>query len=162
MNKILTIKEAIKLAQKIHQQKKTLVLAGGCFDILHIGHVEYLEKAQRQGDVLFVMLESDETVRCIKGENRPIHKQQERAYMLSSLSVVDYVILLPRRLETDQKYDTLVSQIAPNVIAITKGDPYTRKKQKQARLVGGKLIEVTKTISNKSTTSLAQILSLEN
>ncbi len=161
MNKIVNIEQSIKIAKKLRKKGNTVVLAGGCFDILHIGHVEYLEKAKKEGDVLFVMLESDETVRRIKGRTRPIHKQQERAHMLSSLSVVDYVILLPR-LETDQKYDTLINQIAPSVIAITKGDPYKNKKQKQARLVGGKLVEVIKTISNKSTTSLAQILSLEN
>jgi len=158
---ILTVKKAIQIIHELKKQNKRIVLAGGCFDILHIGHVEYLEKAKKEGDVLFVMLESDEAVKHIKGDNRPIHKQQERAYMLSSLSVVDYVILLPR-LETDQKYDTLISQIRPSVIAITKGDPYKNKKQKQARSVGGKLVEVTKTISNKSTTRLAQILSLEN
>ncbi|MDO8460842.1 MAG: adenylyltransferase/cytidyltransferase family protein [bacterium] len=161
MSKILTVKKAIEVSQTLREQGKRIVLAGGCFDILHIGHIEYLEKAKKEGDVLFVMLENDETVKHIKGDNRPIHKQQERAYMLSSLSVVDYVILLPR-LETDQKYDTLISQIRPSVIAITKGDPYIRKKQKQARSVGGKLVDVTKTISNKSTTRLAQILSLEN
>lgn len=161
MNKVVNIKNAVKISERLKRLGKRIVLVGGCFDILHIGHVQFLEKAKRQGDILFVMLESDETVRHLKGESRPIHKQQERAYMLSSLSVVDYVILLPR-LETDQKYDTLVNQIAPNVIAITKGDPYTRKKQKQARLAAGKLVEITKKISNKSTTSLAQILSLEN
>ena len=161
MGKIVNIKRAIIIAKKLKQENKEIVLAGGCFDILHIGHVEFLEKAKKQGDVLLVMLENDETVKRIKGRARPIHKQEERAYMLSSLSMVDYVIILPR-LETDQKYDTLISQIRPSVIAITKGDPYKNKKQKQAGRVGGKLVEVVKKISDKSTSRLAQILSLEN
>ena len=64
-----------------------IVLVGGCFDILHLGHVVFLEKAKKEGDVLVVLLESDEKVRFLKGKGRPVHTQSERAEILSALKV---------------------------------------------------------------------------
>ncbi len=67
MNKIISTEQAIKLSEKIRNEGKTIALAGGCFDILHIGHIEYLANAKKHGDVLFVFLESDENIKKIKG-----------------------------------------------------------------------------------------------
>ena len=95
MVKILTLQEAQSKALFLKKQKKTIVLVGGCFDILHIGHVRFLQQAKKTADVLMVFLENDSKVKQIKGENRPFFNQRERACMLVSLISVDYVVLLP-------------------------------------------------------------------
>ena len=86
MNKIMTIKEATKW-------KNRLVVTNGCFDILHRGHVEYLLKAKELGKFLFVLLNSDESIRQLKGPNRPINNQDDRAFVLACLSCVDGVVI---------------------------------------------------------------------
>ncbi|MCR4263595.1 MAG: adenylyltransferase/cytidyltransferase family protein, partial [Candidatus Roizmanbacteria bacterium] len=78
------------------------VLVGGCFDLIHYGHITFLSEARKQGDYLIVALESDENVKKYKGPNRPIHKQAERAEMLRSLRMVDEVVELP---EMKEDYD---------------------------------------------------------
>lgn len=162
MNKILSIEQAIKIAEKLRKQKKSIILAGGCFDILHIGHINFFKKAKQQGNILFVLLESDETISKIKGNNRPINNQKDRAEILAALSVIDYVITIPP-LESDQKYDNIVLAIKPDIIATTKGDPNRIHKERQARLAGGKVFDVIEKVSNKSTTNLIKLLhELEN
>lgn len=158
MNKILTIKKAIKISKELKKQGKTIVLAGGCFDILHIGHIKFLEEARKKGDFLFVLLESDEKVKKLKGKGRPVNSQQDRASILTSLNQVDYIITLPW-LKTDSKYEEVVMKIKPAIIAITKGDLYREQKERQAKLVKAKVISVIKRIPNKSTSRLAKLLS---
>ena len=136
-----------------------IVLVGGCFDILHIGHVRFLSEAKGMGDYLVVLLESDKNVRKLKGTKRPIFNQIERAEMLSSLRMVDLILLLPR-MKKDDDYLNLVTKIKPDIIAVTKGGPLTDKKRMQAKEVGGvlKIISLTKTFS---TSKLAKILGVE-
>ena len=98
--------------------KVKVVLVGGCFDILHYGHISFLEKAKSLGDCLIVALESDENVKKLKGPGRPIHTQKQRAGMLKELKCVDEVILLP----PIPDYERLVQKIEPDIIAITQGD----------------------------------------
>lgn len=130
---------------------KKVVLVGGCFDVLHLGHIVFLQKAKNEGDVLVVLLESDEKVKQLKGKGRPVHTQKERASVLSALDAVDFVILLPFMENSD--YDTLISQIKPDVIAVTAG--YESKYHKQAaKLVGAKLKFVTKKVGNYSTSRI--------
>lgn len=157
MNGVVNIEKAVELAKRVHEQGKSIVLAGGCFDILHIGHVKFLQEAKKRGDFLFVLLESDETIRKIKGEGRPINLQEDRAKVLAALEVVDYVILLPR-LKTNQEYDGLISQLKPDTIATTKGDPYRIHKERQAKLINIEVIDVIDKISNQSTTRLFKLL----
>src|SRR5437868_2303682 len=104
MQKILSLPQAIEKTNELHKQDKQIVVAGGCFDILHIGHFTFLEKAKSAGNALFVLLESDETIKKSKGPNRPINTQQNRAKLLAGLSAVDFVILLPP-LTTNEDYD---------------------------------------------------------
>lgn len=158
MNKILKIGEAIEIAEKLRKQKKSIVLVGGCFDILHIGHLIFLENAKKQGDTLFVLLESDATIKKLKGKNRPINTQKDRASLLGALKAVDYVILLPSLITNDQ-YDEIVTQIKPSIIAVTKGDSSIRHKERQAKKVNGKVVVVTETIQDQSTTRLAELIS---
>ncbi|KKU95362.1 hypothetical protein A2875_04260 [Candidatus Gottesmanbacteria bacterium RIFCSPHIGHO2_01_FULL_46_14] len=138
---------------------KTIVLVGGCFDLLHYGHIKFLEEAKSHGDWLVIALESDENVRRMKGNSRPIHSQKQRKEMLEALSVVDEVIsLLPMR--TDLEYFDFVKKIRPSVIAITQGDPLEGKKEEQTKIVDAELIIIPK-IHTPSTSQLAKLLGLE-
>lgn len=151
MGKILTIERAIKVAQKLKNRGQKIILTGGCFDILHAGHIEFLGKAKKLGGVLFVLLESDVTVQKIKGKDRPVNKQGDRAKILSSLFMVNHVVPLPY-FKTDKDYFSLVTKLKPDIIAVTRGDPYIKKKGQQAKLVGGVVIEVMSKKEDYSTT----------
>lgn len=135
------------------------VIVGGCFDLLHYGHISFLKKARDLGDTLIVLLESDEKVRKLKGDTRPIHNQNQRKEMLESLSCVDEVIILPA-VTTDQFYIDLIDQIRPDVIVVTEGDPMLEKKRQQAESFGAKLVVIPKT-HTPSTSQLAKLLGLE-
>jgi len=120
MNRIINIEKAVKLSKRFKKMGKTVILTGGCFDVIHLGHIKFLEAAKKTGDILFVFIESDENVRKIKGDQRPIHNQDERAHVLESIRFIDYVITIPFLKENDD-YDKLVTRLNPSVIAITKG-----------------------------------------
>jgi len=136
-----------------------IILNGGCFDILHVGHVRFLSEAKGMGDYLIVLLESDKKVKELKGKNRPVFVQEERAEMLSALRSVDLIVLL-QMMENDGDYFNLVTKIKPDIIAVTEGDPHIKMKIRQAREVGAmlKMIPCTKTFS---TSKLANILGIE-
>lgn len=138
---------------------KIKVLVGGCFDILHYGHIHFLKKAKALGDYLIVALESDKSVRKMKGEKRPIHGQFQRREMLESLNFVDQVIILGDEMK-DKDYDKLVKLLDPQIIAVTEADPILKKKQKQAKEIGAKLIEIPK-IKVPSTSQIAKLLEIE-
>lgn len=157
MSKIIDIAHSEPLAKKLRENGKTIVLAGGCFDILHIGHITFLEKAGKKGDILILMLESDKQIKKFKGENRPINSQEDRARILASLECVDYIVLLKPDMN-DKDYDDLVIKLNPNVIATTVGDQYEKHKKRQAKLIKAKLIRVTDRIVDKSTTRLIKLL----
>ncbi|EKD67305.1 MAG: glycerol-3-phosphate cytidyltransferase TagD [uncultured bacterium] len=135
------------------------ILVGGCFDLIHIGHIYFLEKAKRLGDKLVVLLESDETIKRIKGDHRPIHTQEQRKKMLLAIRFVDEVISIPP-LKTDEEYFNLIQKFHPDIIAVTEGDPILEKKQKQAELIGATAVIIPR-IPNISTTSLAKALEVE-
>lgn len=127
--------------------------------MLHYGHIRFLNLAKTHGDYLIVALEADENVRSMKGPNRPIHSQQQRARMLEELRCVDEVICLPP-MRTDKDYAQLVARIHPGVIAITAGDPIQGKKQQQADHIGAKLVVIPKE-QTPSTSQLAKLIGLE-
>lgn len=135
------------------------ILVGGCFDILHFGHITFLKQAKALGDYLIVALESDENVRRVKGDARPIHTQEQRQIMLEALVYVDKVIALPS-MNSDLEYFTFVQKIHPSIIAVTEGDPILDKKKQQANLVGASLVVIPK-IHTPSTSQLAKLLGLE-
>lgn len=139
------------------KNKSKIVLVGGCFDVLHLGHVIFLEKAKKLGDKLIVLLESDENIRKEKGNNRPINNQENRAKMLMSLKVVDEVIKLPE-MKTDEEYVALIKKILPSIIAITDGDKRLIQKKEQAKIIGAKLVVVTKLIPQQSTSRVIEII----
>lgn len=160
MNKIVTIDEAVKQSELLRNQGKKVVLAGGCFDILHIGHITFLEKAKAAGNSLFVLLEHDESIKKLKGMNRPINTQEDRAKILSTIESVDYVILLPPYLK-DIDYDDMIIKIKPAIIATTQGDIQRKHKERQAALSSSKVIDVTAFISDQSTSRLIKLLGKE-
>ena len=141
--------------------KKTarIVLVGGCFDVLHLGHLNFLKKAKAEGDMLIVALENDAFIQR-KKKRKPFHTQQQRAEILSNLRAVDGVICLPQ-MYSDECYQKLVAFVKPALIAVTKGDPLITQKRKLARSVGGTVKIVSKLIaglSSSTITTYARIL----
>lgn len=134
-------------------RKRRVVLVGGCFDVLHPGHVIFLEKAKKAGDELIVLLESDERIKKLKGINRPVHTQKERAIVLKALKFVDKVVPLPY-IETDTGYRKLIEKIKPDIIAATEGMRDNHFKKQAAKLTGAKFIYVTKIIGNHSSSGI--------
>lgn len=153
MKKITSVAQIPDIARKLKQKGKRIVLAGGCFDILHIGHIAFLEKAKKAGDILILLLESDQAIKFLKGQKRPVNKQENRAKILSSIEFVDFVILLPKPYQ-EQDYRSLVKKISPDIITVTAGDPNLSEKQSQAKEVGGMVKVVLGKIPEHSTTKL--------
>ena len=135
------------------------VLVGGCFDILHYGHVRFLELAKAQGAHLVVALESDAAI--LRGKKRhPIHAQEERAHILEALTCVDEVICLPL-LSSYEDYLHVVQNVSPSVIATTSGDPQLENKRTQAAAVGARLEVVIPLIEGFSSSRILTLLGEE-
>ena len=141
--------ELDSLLKKLREENKTIVTTNGCFDILHVGHVRYLEKTKTFADVLIVALNSDKSVKSIKGESRPINKEEDRAEVLSALKCVDYVVLF----DEDSPIELLL-KIKPDVY--TKGADYTVETLPEAKPImeAGGRIEFISFVEGKSTTSI--------
>jgi D-glycero-beta-D-manno-heptose 1-phosphate adenylyltransferase len=114
----MTVAEAAALAERLRAAGRRIVLANGCFELLHVGHVRYLEEARRLGDVLFVGVNSDAAVARLKGEGRPLMPAIERMEILAALRPVDHVVVFD-----DDTADGLIRAIKPDVHA--KGTDYT-------------------------------------
>lgn len=137
--------------QKIPENKKK-VLVGGCFDVLHFGHIEFLKRAKEEGEFLIVALESDEFIKRRKNRN-PIHNQEERAKILEAIKYVDLVIKIPY-LKSDEQYLELVKTIKPQIIAATEGDKQMENKKRQAAEVHGLVQVVTPVIKEFSSSKI--------
>jgi rfaE bifunctional protein nucleotidyltransferase chain/domain len=142
-------------------KNKKIVLVGGCFDILHSGHIIFLEKAKKLGEKLVILLESDENIKEKKGKNRPINNQKNRSLVLSKLKMVDEVINLPY-LRNDESYFKIVEKIRPDFIAVSQNDENLEKKKKQAKIIGAKVVEVTKLIPHQSSSRLIEIITQDS
>jgi len=129
---------------------KKIVLAGGCFDILHFGHVQFIKHARLAGDVL-ILLESNEFIELTK-KKLPVHTQQQRAEVLAALEYVDYIVLLPLLKNPDKEYEIIVSAIKPSVIAYSEGDSQEAQKKKFAELVSAKTVVIPLLSSFSSST----------
>jgi len=125
-----------KIVEKLKADGKTIVFTNGCFDILHAGHVRYLQAAKELGDCLILGLNSDQSVRTLKGPTRPINNQDDRAEVISALSAVDYVVIFE-----EPTAENLVTAIKPAIYA--KGGDYNIKALPEATIVakyGGQTI----------------------
>ncbi len=148
MGKLLTQQEALDLRKKLKKQGKTIVTTNGCFDILHVGHVKYLQKTKTFADYSFVLLNSDKSVKAIKDDSRPINNELDRAEILCALSCVDYVIIFD---ETSP--EKLLDELKPDVH--TKGADYTMETLPEAEIFkkNGTKVEFIKFVEGKSTTN---------
>ena len=117
---IIPLKMFIKILNDLRKSKNKIVFTNGCFDILHVGHVKYLEKAKKLGDILIVGINSDSSVSRLKGEMRPINSLEDRSHIIASLKSVDYVIPF----EEDTPIE-LIKAIVPDILA--KGSDYKNK-----------------------------------
>lgn len=108
--KIKTIQEIRKIAEELKNKGKKIVFCNGCFDILHPGHIKFLEQAKNQGDILIVGLNSDSSVKQNKGPKRPIYSEENRAIVIAALTMVDYVVIFPEK--TPVK---LIEEIKPDI-----------------------------------------------
>lgn len=146
----LVTRTAIKeTTKKLQAAGKKVVLTNGCFDILHVGHVRYLAGARSLGDCLIVGLNSDTSVKQLKGSARPVNSEKDRAEVLLALSSVDYVVIF-----NEQTAEELVREIQPDIYA--KGGDYTLDTLPEAEAVasyGGQIIFVP-LVPGKSTTAI--------
>ena len=146
----------LKDSQTKEIASKGIVLAGGCFDLIHPGHLEFLKRSKQLGKTFVLLLESDENIKRKKGEDRPLNNQIVRAKNISKLGIVDYIILL-KNPDSSQYYYNLVKSIQPDIIAVTTPDPLIEAKKEQAEMVGGKVVEVMKRDENYSTSKLVDL-----
>lgn len=149
-NKILQDRNLLKLlADKLRAQDKKIVFTNGCFDILHSGHVAFLKKARDLGDVLIVGVNSDESVRALKGETRPVNQLEDRMQVLAGLSSVDYLISFSELTPIN-----LIKTVKPDVF--TKGGDYSNKKLPEAEILNalGSKIVILPLVPDKSTTAI--------
>lgn len=137
------------LVDIIHNSGKTVVCTNGCFDILHVGHVRYLEATKAFADFSIVLLNSDKSVKSIKGPTRPINNENDRAELLSALKCVDYVVLFD-----EDSPRNLLDEIKPDVY--TKGADYTMETLPEADIMrkNGTRVEFIKFVEGKSTTNV--------
>lgn len=128
----------LKIVKQLKSKGKKIVFTNGCFDILHFGHVAYLEKAKAAGDILIVGLNSDESVKKIKGPNRPIQNQKARAGILAALESVDYIVLFdgptPIKLIQAIKPDILVKGADWDIKDIVGNDVVRKNKGKVLKI----------------------------
>lgn len=93
--RVINLDEAAKLSAKLKSAGRKISATNGCFDVLHLGHLKYLEKSKELADVLIVGVNADQSVKQLKGNSRPIHSEQDRAELLAGLKPVDYVVIFP-------------------------------------------------------------------
>ena len=149
MGKVVSQEEIIKIVRAGQASGKTFAATNGCFDILHVGHVRYLQKTKEKADFSIVMLNSDKSVKLIKGESRPINNEKDRAEILTALQCVDYVVLFEEKSPTK-----LLENIRPDIY--TKGADYTMETLPERDVVKRNNIRVCfiDFVEGKSTTNI--------
>ncbi len=148
-NKILSANDLQAVRARLRQAGQTLVFTNGCFDILHVGHVRYLQAARTLGDALIVAINSDDSTRRLKGPQRPIVPQDERAEMLAALACVDYVTVF-----TELSPRSLIARLLPDVLV--KGGDWALDEihgREEVEAAGGRVLPLP-FIEGKSTTNI--------
>lgn len=156
-SKIKSLKQLSKIALLLRSKGKKIVFTNGCFDILHFGHVYYLQQAKKQADILIVGLNSDKSIRRIKGKNRPIVCQQDRAGVLAGLESVDYIVIF----NEDTPLET-ISAIKPDILI--KGSDWQKNNIVGSEVVcryGGKVATI-KLAKGRSTTNIIERIVKQN
>lgn len=153
MSNIKSRGEIKKIREQLKQQNKKVVFTNGCFDLIHSGHVDYLVKAKEMGDVLILALNSDSSIRNIKGDKRPILKQDERAFIVSNLKPVDYVTFF----EEDTPAE-IINELIPDVLV--KGADWDLDKIVGREIVeaNGGEVKTIKFVNDQSTSKIIKII----
>ena len=144
--------DRIKISEIVTSLKakgKKIVFTNGCFDILHAGHVRYLKEAKALGDILILGLNSDSSVKSLKGSNRPINNESDRAEVLSALEAIDYVVIFD-----EKTAENIVGVVKPDIYA--KGGDYSIDTLPEAKIVaehGGKTV-LLQLVDGKSSTNI--------
>ncbi len=137
------------LVTTLKAEGKKIVFTNGCFDILHVGHVRYLKEAKALGDILILGLNSDSSVKSLKGSNRPINNESDRAEVLSALKAIDYVVIFD-----EKTAENIVGEVNPDIYA--KGGDYSIDTLPEAKIVaehGGKTV-LLQLVDGKSSTNI--------
>jgi len=153
MKKIVDLHALVEIRERAKREGKKVIFTNGCFDILHRGHIEYLEEAKKLGDILIVGLNSDESVKKIKGDKRPIVPEDDRAFVLSALGCVDYVCIFDQ--ETPEE---LIKNLVPDVLV--KGGDWEKGNVVGKEIVeesGGEVFTIQE-IEGKSTKKIIQTI----
>jgi D-beta-D-heptose 7-phosphate kinase/D-beta-D-heptose 1-phosphate adenosyltransferase len=148
-NRALTRKEICLEVKKLQKAGKKVVFTNGCFDLLHLGHINLFEKAKSMGDVLIVAINSDKSLSCLKGQRRPLVCQKDRVKQLLSLKYVDYVVVFGQQTPKE-----ILSQLRPDVLV--KGKDY-----KLSEIIGRQYVKEVyrcNLVKGKSTTNLINLI----
>ncbi len=157
MNKIKTLPELVKIVDGLKKQGKKIVTTNGCFDIIHLGHTTYLKQAKEMGDILVIGLNSDASVKRLKGEKRPINNEQVRAENLSKLKYVDYIVIF-----NENDPCKLLAAIKPDIHV--KGGDYKPEELIEKNIVeknNGKIVLVPE-VEGYSTTKIIEEMGSSN
>lgn len=153
LEKIKTAAELATISEEFRRSGRKLVFTNGCFDLLHAGHVRYLEQARQLGDALLVAVNGDDSVRQLKGPTRPLNCEDDRAEVLSALGSVDYVTIFP-----EMRVTNLINEIKPQVYA--KGGDYTveslNPEERGALQAADTEIKLLSLVPGRSTTNIIQ------
>ncbi|EKE02350.1 MAG: Protein RfaE, protein [uncultured bacterium] len=151
LGQVVNLDELLQLIQEHKRQGKKIVTTNGCFDIIHVGHVRYLKQARELGDILVVGLNTDESVRKLKGLTRPVNNENDRAEVMAALNPVDYVVLFNEETAVE-----LLGKIKTDIYA--KGGDYTLDTLPETEIVhsnGGKVAFIP-FVEGKSTTNIIE------
>lgn len=151
MQQMITSDHLIELGIRYREERRRLVLTNGCFDLLHTGHVRYLQQARALGDALIVALNSDRSVRELKGPTRPLNSEQDRAEVLAALRCVDHVTIFDEMRVTE-----VIKKLKPAIYA--KGGDYTMEtldaSEREALRESESEVKILPLVAGRSTTSL--------
>lgn len=156
MNKRHTLSHLKEIIDREKNKGKRIVLANGCFDLIHVGHIRYLKEAKAKGDILLVALNSDSSVHKLKGKGRPILNEEERVEIISSFYFVDYITIFE-----ESNVENILLTLKPHVHA--KGSDYTKETVPERKTVlsyGGE-IAITGGPKVKNTTEISRKIGLE-
>jgi rfaE bifunctional protein nucleotidyltransferase chain/domain len=151
IKRVYPLEELKSIAAELKRQGRTIVFTNGCFDLLHVGHVRYLSLAKSEGDVLVVGLNSDRSVRALKGPDRPVQRQEDRAEILAALRAVDYVVIFDEPTPIE-----LILALRPDVLV--KGEDWQEKDivgADEVRSWGGRVVRAS-FVPGASTTGLIE------
>jgi len=154
MGKVVTQDEIVKIAEELKNKNKKIVTTNGCFDILHAGHVRYLAQAKALGDILILCLNSDNSVKRLKGPTRPLNNQDDRAEVIAALAAVDYVVVFDEDTPVN-----ILGKIKPSFHA--KGGDYTEETLPETPVIkaGGGEVRFISFVEGRSTTNIINKIS---